>query len=115
MPPHRPQLCAAHRVSEILDRLVTAGATDVGNIAFLVSDPSKALDEARKAAIAGILLKKPFRAIILAAASHAPAKRLRGLLLQALCDRCAHSCLLRTLPAFGHSIARRSLNKVPSS
>jgi uncharacterized protein YggE len=40
------------KVSEILDRLVTAGATDVGNIAFLVSDPSKALDEARKAAIA---------------------------------------------------------------
>ena len=39
------------KVSEILDRLVTAGATDVGNIAFLVSDPSKALDEARKAAI----------------------------------------------------------------
>src|SRR6202040_1141115 len=37
---------------EILDRLVTAGATDVGNISFLVSDSSKALDEARKAAIA---------------------------------------------------------------
>ena len=28
------------------------GATDVGNIAFLVSDPSKALDQAREAAIA---------------------------------------------------------------
>jgi hypothetical protein len=50
----------------------------------------------------GILLKKPFRAIILAAASHSPAKRIRGLLLQALGDRCAHCCLLRTLPAFGH-------------
>jgi uncharacterized protein len=40
------------KVGEILDRLVTAGATDVGNIAFLVSDPSKALDQAREAAIA---------------------------------------------------------------
>src|ERR1700730_1473948 len=38
-------------VGEILDRLVTAGVTDVGNISFLVSDPSKALDQARKAAI----------------------------------------------------------------
>jgi uncharacterized protein YggE len=28
------------------------GATDVGNIAFLVSDPSKTLDQAREAAIA---------------------------------------------------------------
>ena len=27
------------KVGEILDRLVTAGATDVGNISFLVSDP----------------------------------------------------------------------------
>jgi hypothetical protein len=33
-------------------RLVAAGATDVGNIAFLVSDPSKTLDQARGAAIA---------------------------------------------------------------
>jgi uncharacterized protein YggE len=40
------------KVGEILDRLITAGATDVGNISFLVSDPSKALDEARKAAMA---------------------------------------------------------------
>jgi uncharacterized protein YggE len=40
------------KVGEILDRLVTAGVTDVGNIAFLVSDPSKALDQARAAAIA---------------------------------------------------------------
>jgi uncharacterized protein len=39
------------KVGEILDRLITAGVTDVGNISFLVSDPSKALDEARKAAI----------------------------------------------------------------
>ena len=40
------------KVGEILDRLVTAGVTDVGNIVFLVSDPSKALDQAREAAIA---------------------------------------------------------------
>jgi uncharacterized protein YggE len=40
------------KVGEILDRLVTAGATDVANIAFLVADPSKALDQAREAAIA---------------------------------------------------------------
>jgi uncharacterized protein YggE len=40
------------RVGEILDRLVAAGVTNVGNIAFLVSDPSKALDQAREAAIA---------------------------------------------------------------
>ena len=39
-------------VGDILDRLATAGATDVGNIAFLVSDPSKALDQARQAAVA---------------------------------------------------------------
>src|SRR5262245_31226540 len=37
---------------ELLDRLLAAGTTDVGNIAFLVSDPSKALDRAREAAIA---------------------------------------------------------------
>jgi uncharacterized protein len=40
------------KVGEILDKLVTAGATDVGNIEFLVSDPSKALDQAREAAVA---------------------------------------------------------------
>jgi uncharacterized protein len=39
------------KVGQILDRLVTAGVTDVGNIAFLVSDPSKALDQARETAI----------------------------------------------------------------
>jgi uncharacterized protein len=39
-------------VGAILDRLVTAGVTNVGNIAFLVADPSKALDQAREAAIA---------------------------------------------------------------
>jgi uncharacterized protein YggE len=40
------------QVGEILDRLVKAGATDAGNIAFLVSDREKALDQAREAAIA---------------------------------------------------------------
>jgi len=40
------------KVGDILDRLVAAGATDVGNIAFLVSDPSKAADPAREAAVA---------------------------------------------------------------
>jgi len=40
------------QVGEILDRLVTAGATDIGNVEFLVSEPSKALDHAREAAIA---------------------------------------------------------------
>src|SRR5262249_35711090 len=40
------------KVGDVLDRVVAAGATDAGNIAFLVSDPSKALDQAREAAIA---------------------------------------------------------------
>jgi len=40
------------KVGDILDRLVTAGATDVGNVAFVVSDPSKATDPAREAAVA---------------------------------------------------------------
>jgi uncharacterized protein len=39
------------KVGEVLDRMVAAGATDVGNVSFLVSDPSKALDQAREAAI----------------------------------------------------------------
>jgi uncharacterized protein len=39
-------------LGEILDRLVAAGATDVGNVALLVSDTSKALDQAREAAMA---------------------------------------------------------------
>jgi hypothetical protein len=34
---------------------------------------------------------------------------------QSLGDRCAHCSVLRTLPAFGHLIARRSLDEVPSS
>jgi uncharacterized protein YggE len=40
------------KLGDMLDRLTAAGATDVRNIDFLVSDPSKALDEAREAAIA---------------------------------------------------------------
>ena len=40
------------KVGEILDRLVTTGATEVGNVEFLHSEPSKALDEAREAAVA---------------------------------------------------------------
>jgi len=40
------------QVAEILDRLITAGATDVGNIVFLVSDSEKALDQARENALA---------------------------------------------------------------
>jgi len=40
------------QVGEVLDRLVKAGATDAENIAFLVSDREKALDQAREAAIA---------------------------------------------------------------
>jgi uncharacterized protein YggE len=40
------------QVGEILDRLVKAGATDFGGVAFLVSDRDKALDQAREAAIA---------------------------------------------------------------
>lgn len=39
-------------VGDVLDRLVRAGATNIGNIALLVSDPSKALDQAREAAVA---------------------------------------------------------------
>jgi uncharacterized protein len=40
------------QVGDVLDRLVKAGATDIGNIAFLVADPGKALDQAREAAFA---------------------------------------------------------------
>jgi uncharacterized protein len=40
------------KVGEVLDRLVTTGATEVGNVEFLHAEPSKALDQAREAAIA---------------------------------------------------------------
>ena len=39
-------------VGDILDRLIGAGATDVGSVQFGHSDPSKLLDQARAAAIA---------------------------------------------------------------
>src|SRR5579863_7846779 len=39
-------------VGDILDRLIAAGATDVGSVEFLHSDTSKALDQARTAALA---------------------------------------------------------------
>jgi len=40
------------KAGEILDAVVEAGATDIGGIEFLVSDPAKALDQAREAAVA---------------------------------------------------------------
>jgi uncharacterized protein YggE len=40
------------QVGAVFDRLITAGATDLGNVEFLVMDPSTALDQAREAAIA---------------------------------------------------------------
>ena len=40
------------KVGEILDRLLTAGATDAGNVEFLHVDSSKTLDRAREVAVA---------------------------------------------------------------
>jgi uncharacterized protein len=40
------------QVGDLLDRLIEAGATDAGNVSFLVSDREKPLDQAREAAIA---------------------------------------------------------------
>lgn len=40
------------KIGDVLDRVISAGATDAGNVCFLVSDASKALDQAREAAIA---------------------------------------------------------------
>jgi uncharacterized protein len=39
------------KVGDILDALIAAGATDAGSVQFLHSDPSKALDQARQAAM----------------------------------------------------------------
>jgi uncharacterized protein len=39
-------------VGDILDRMIAAGATDVGDVEFLHSDTSKTLDQAREAAVA---------------------------------------------------------------
>jgi uncharacterized protein len=40
------------KVGEIADRLLSAGATNIGNLAFLHSDMSKLLDQARESAVA---------------------------------------------------------------
>jgi uncharacterized protein len=40
------------KAGDILDRLIAAGVTNVGNSEFLHSDPSKLLDKAREAAVA---------------------------------------------------------------
>ena len=40
------------KVGDLLDRLITAGATDAGSVEFLHSDSSKTLDQAREAAMA---------------------------------------------------------------
>ena len=40
------------RLGDVLDRMIAASATEVWNVEFLVSDPGKALDQAREAAIA---------------------------------------------------------------
>ena len=40
------------KVGDLLDRLITAGATDAGSVEFLHADSSKILDEAREAAMA---------------------------------------------------------------
>lgn len=40
------------KVGEIADRMVAAGVTNIGNLAFLHSDTSKLLDRAREAAVA---------------------------------------------------------------
>jgi uncharacterized protein len=39
------------RLGDVLEHLTASGATDIGNVEFLVSDPSRALDEARQEAI----------------------------------------------------------------
>lgn len=39
------------KISDVLDRLITAGATDVGGISFTLSEPAKALDTVRPLAI----------------------------------------------------------------
>src|SRR5262249_46123524 len=40
------------KVADVIDRLVSAGANDISGIQFVVSSPSKLLDEARTAAMA---------------------------------------------------------------
>ena len=40
------------KVASVIDTLVGAGANDIGNVGFTVSQPSKLLDEAREKAVA---------------------------------------------------------------
>jgi uncharacterized protein len=40
------------KIAAVIDTLVSAGANDIGNISFSVSQPSKLLDEAREKAVA---------------------------------------------------------------
>jgi hypothetical protein len=40
------------KVASVIDTLVAAGANDIGNVGFTVSQPSKLLDEAREKAVA---------------------------------------------------------------
>ena len=40
------------KIADVIDRLVAAGANDISGIQFVVSSPSKPLDQAREAAIA---------------------------------------------------------------
>lgn len=40
------------KIADIIDRAVSAGATDIGNIEFIVSESSQVLDKARDAAVA---------------------------------------------------------------
>ena len=62
------------KLGETLDRMVAAGATDVGNVAFLIADPSKALDQAREAAVADARRKAELYAR--ASGLNAPRRRL---------------------------------------
>jgi uncharacterized protein YggE len=48
----RAKIRQIDKLGAILDLLVAAGATDIGNVEFLLSDPSRALDRAREAAVA---------------------------------------------------------------
>ena len=73
------------RVGEVIDRLTTAGANTLGGVEFIVSNPSKHLDEARSQAVAdarrkaelyakaaGVTLGQPFTLIEQSANMHNP-------------------------------------------
>jgi len=51
------------KLPEILDRLIAAGATNVWNLEFLISDPAPVLDRARQAAIADAKRKAELYAV----------------------------------------------------